>query len=127
MDYLVIFLSLALYFFQAYGFLILVPLIYAIFYFAIRWAGVKTKTLCAGLTLLCVPILFWLWLVGPIFPIEDASELWTLAADLWSDAFTPSPMTPLLAYTSLSMLAGRILCALGIAKKRQRNKPPAAV
>jgi hypothetical protein len=127
MDYLVIFLSFFLYFLQAYGSFIFVPLIYLIFYFAIRWAGVKTKTLCLGLTILCVPILLWSWLLRSIFPVEDASELWTLVVGFWSDAFTPSPMTPLLAYTSLSMLAGGILCAVGITKKRQRNKSQAAV
>jgi hypothetical protein len=127
MDYLVIFLSFFLYFLQAYGSFIFVPLIYLIFYFAIRWAGVKTKTLSLGLTILCVPILLWSWLLRSIFPVEDASGLWEWVVRFWNDVFTYSPMTYVGAYTLISMLTGGILCAVGIARKRRQKRFQAAV
>ncbi|RQO48812.1 hypothetical protein DBV14_19325 [Variovorax sp. KBW07] len=126
MEYLVIFLSLFLYFLQTYGSFIFVPLIYLVFYFAIRWAGVKTKTLCLGLTILSVPILLWSLLLRSIFSVEDASELWRRIVDILDDAFTFSSMTGVGVYTWLSMVVGAILCAAGIAKKRRQERFQAA-
>lgn len=127
MNDLVIFFSLFLYFFANVGSFIFVPLIYLVFYFAIRWVGVKTKTLCLGLTILCLPILLWSLLLRSLLLIEDTSGLWRRIVDILNDAFTFSSMTSVGVYTWLSMVAGAILCTVEITKKRRQKRIQAAI
>lgn len=127
MEYLVFFLSLLLYFWNRYGMFVLVPLVYSGVYFAIRWLGVKNKVLCLGLTLLCIPILFWLLLVRRnFFMADNASELWAMVAGSLSRVFTPSLANPWSFWSLLSMGMGLILCTVGIVKKRRMKQDQAA-
>ncbi|KIQ30055.1 hypothetical protein RT97_18090 [Variovorax paradoxus] len=127
MEYLVVFLSLLLYFWQRHGLFIFVPLVYSIGYLLLGWIGVKTRILRLGLTLLCVPILFWSFLFRrSFFMAEDASEFWAMAVSLWHEVLTASPTNPWIICTTLSMAAGSILCSMGISKKRRTKQRQSA-
>lgn len=121
MDYSTSFLSIFLYFFQTYSLFIFIPIVYLIGYFLLRWIGVKTKTLCLGLTFLCVPILFWFLLHRSIFHAGSVMRIGEIVVDSWRYAFTTPPMILWTLFNLLSMAAGGALCAVAMAKKRQQK------
>ena len=123
MEYLVAPLSLLLYFWQRYGLFIFVPLVYSIGYLLLGWVRVRSRILRFGLTLLLVPILFWLFLFRDVFFMaEDASEFWAMVVRLWREVLTALPTDPWTVCTLFSMVTGLILCGMGIAKKRHATQ-----
>lgn len=121
MDYPTPFLAFLLYFFQTYSLFIFIPIVYLSAYFLIKLIGTKTKTLCLGLTFLCVPILFWFLLHRSIFHSGSVLKIWAIVVDSWRYAFITSSTIFWTVFNLLSMAAGGALCAAGIAKKRQQK------
>jgi hypothetical protein len=122
MDYHLIFLSLLVYFLQSYGFIILAALAYSSAYFLLGWVRVRPRLLRLGLTLLFVPLLFWIFAFRSFFSAKDASEFWGMAMDAWREVFTAPSMLPWTVCTMLSMVTGSILCSVVIAKKRHSKE-----
>ncbi|MBJ2158575.1 hypothetical protein [Variovorax sp. IB41] len=123
MDYHLIFLSLLEYFLQSYGFIIFAALVYSGAYVLLGWVRVRSRLLRLGLTLLCVPLLSWIFAFRHFFfSAENASEFWGMAVDAWREVFTAPSMVPWTVCTMFSMVTGLILCSVVITKKRHSKK-----